>query len=327
MTENAMPMAAPNNVPPAGIMPPAAIAACPKCGAPWVAAADICPWCGANPTGTQVLPLKFFLPKLEATNSPWDKDHPVHIGKALIIVLLSIIVGVALFFLLPILLGFLTVLRFVIIVLVLYAAITVGIAFGLGAGFKRLINVWAKGNSMWLAVVTSLLMFVPSALITTVVYWRAGAVHGVWSFLLGIAIPVLGIVGILIFIGLTTSGKFCPYCEQNVYERESVLKVHSCNTGALVTRITQGAPKEAMADLVVPPESKHAFSAVDMLVCKNLNCRHARIDVHQHMMYISSTKNNSAQENDQKQLVAQYEIASPLYESWTAGWTKKDSLA
>jgi len=88
------------------------------------------------------------------------------------------------------------ILKMVIIVLVVYSAVSAGIYFGISAIFKRLINIWGKGNSSWVIVVTSIIIFAPSALRNTIVFWSAGGVQGIMSLIMGCALPILGIAGI-----------------------------------------------------------------------------------------------------------------------------------
>jgi len=249
-------------------------------------------------------------------------------SKAFPILLISIAFGAILYFLLPVILAFSMLLKLVILALAVYVIACVGLAVGISAIFKRLINVWGKGNSTWLTVVTSLIIFVPSALWNTIVFWSAGGVTGIMSLILGLALPVLGFVGIAIYYSQIGSGKFCPYCDSNLYQRKNVLKIHSCNTAELLRRINENEFKYALSDLNTPEMSKHAFTAVDCCICKKQGCRHAQINVTQHMMHLTYDKQNSRwQENDVNQLIAEYEISDSVFDSWTAGWDKKDKLA
>ncbi len=301
---------------------------CKKCGAPWEAEVEICPWCGADKSGTQILPFQFRFPKIDPKESKWNQKRAVPISKAIPILLLSIVFGAILYFLLPIVLTLSLLAKWVILVLVIYAAVSIGISYGISALFKLLINVWGKGNSTWLTVVTSIIIFVPSALINTIAFWSAGGVAGIMSLIFGLALPLLGFAGVAIFYVQIGSGKFCPYCDSNIYLRKDVLKIHSCNTAELLRRIGENEPKNALSDLNTPEISKHAFTSVDCCVCKKQGCRHAQLNVYQHMMHLTYDKqNNRWQENDVNQLIAEFEISDLTFESWAAGWDKKDKLA
>lgn len=304
------------------------ILTCKKCGAKWERGNDICPWCGANKSGTQILPFNFCFPKIEPENSKWNKKRAVPTGKAMFILLISIAVGAGLYYLLPIILAFSMVLNMVFLVLLVYAIVSVGISFGISAIFKRLINVWGKGNTSWLTIITSLIIFVPSALRNTITFWSAGAVNGIMSLIMGIALPILGICGIAVYYSQVGSGKFCPYCDSNLYLRKDVINIHSCNTDELIKRIKENEPKSTLADLGTPEMSKHAFTAVDLYICKKQDCRHAQINVYQHMMHMTYNKSSKQMEsNDSDQLIAEHEISGEIFDSWTEGWTKKDPLA
>lgn len=301
---------------------------CKKCGAEWETGTEICPWCGADKSGTQILPLKFRFSKIEPKDSKWNQKRAVPMGKAIPILLLSIIFGAILYFLLPIVLTFSLLLKYIILILVVYGAVSVGISYAISALFKRLINVWGKGNSTWLTVVTALVIFVPSAVINTIAFWSAGGVAGFMSLIFGLALPILGVVGIAIYYEQVKSGKFCPYCDSNAYLRKDVLKIHSCNTEELLRRISENEPKSSLIDLNTPEMSKHAFTAVDCCICKKQGCRHAQLNVYQHMMHLTYNKQNKQwQENDVNQLIAEFEISDATFDSWTAGWDKKDKLA
>ncbi len=309
-------------------LPTEDLSACKKCGAQWETGAEICPWCGADKSGTQILPLRFRFPKIEPKESKWNKNRSVVIGKAIPILLISVVIGAALYFLFPILLALSTLLRYVILVLAVYIGVSVGLSVGISAIFKRLINIWGKGNSAWLTVVTSIVIFVPSALRSTILFWSAGGVTGIMSLLMGLALPILGFVGIAIYNAKVGSGKFCPYCDSNLYERKDVLKIHSCNTAELLRRIGENEPKSTLSDLNTPEISKHAFTAVDLCICKKQGCRHAQLNVYQHMMHLTYDKqNNRWQENDVNQLIAEFEISDLTFDSWAEGWDKKDKLA
>ena len=304
------------------------ILTCRKCRAEWEPGSEVCPWCGADKSGTQKLPFTFKFPKIEPKESKWNQKRAVPIGKAIPILLLSCVFGAALYFLLPVILTLSAFLYYVILVLVIYAAASLGLSFGISAIFKRLINVWGKGNSTWLTVVTSLIIFVPSALYNTIVFWAAGGVTGFMSLIMGLALPILGIVGIAIFNEQIKSGKFCPYCDSNAYLRKDVLKIHSCNTEELIRRISENEPKSALFDLNTPEMSKFAFTSVDLCICKKQGCRHALIQIYQHMMHMTYNKqNNQWQENDENQLIAEHEISDFIFDSWAAEWDKKDKLA
>ena len=200
--------------------------------------------------------------------------------------------------------------------------------YGTSAIFKRLINVWGKGNSPWLILVTALVIFVPSALRSTILFWSADGVQGIMSLILGCAIPILGFLCIVGYYSLVESGKFCPYCDGNVYQRKDVMKVHSCRTAELVRRIEENAFKSALNDLGTPEMSKHAFTSVDLFLCKKPGCRHARINVYQHMMHLTYNKQSQQmQANDANRLIAEHEIFGEAFDSWTEGWDKKDALA
>lgn len=249
-------------------------------------------------------------------------------NKVIPILLIALAVGAGLYFLLPVILAFSLLAKLVILVLVIYGAVSVGLSIGISALFKRLINVWGKGNSTWLTVVTSLIIFIPSALLNTIVFWAAGGVTGIMSLIFGLALPILGFAGVAIYNVQIGSGKFCPYCDSNIYLRKDVLKIHSCNTAELLRRINENEPKSALFDLCTPEMSKHAFTTVDLCLCKKQNCRHAQINVYQHMMHLTYDKqNNRWQENDVNQLIAEYEISDLTFDSWAAGWDKKDKLA
>ena len=301
---------------------------CKKCGAELGIGSDLCLWCGADKAGTQILPLKFCFPKIEPGESEWNKKRPVPMSKAMPILLISIVFGAVLYFLLPVILAFSIVLKMVIFALLVYALASMGICFGIAAIFKRLINVWGKGNSTWLTVVASLVIFVPSALRNTIVFWAAGGVQGIMSLIMGCVIPLLGFAGVAIFYDTIGGGKFCPYCDSNIYLRKDVLKIHSCNTAELIRRINENETKSALTDLGTPEASKHAFTAVDLYMCKKQDCRHALINVYQHMMYLAYSKQNKQmQENDTKQLISEHEISGGIFDLWTKEWDKKDSLA
>lgn len=300
---------------------------CKKCGAEWKSGNDICPWCGADKSETQILPFNFSFPKIEPTDSKWNQKRSVPMAKAIPILFISIAVGAILYYLLAAILAFSMILNMVILVLCVYVIASVGISVGISAIFKRLINVWGKGNSTWLTVVTSLIIFVPSALRNTILFWAAGGVQGIMSLIMGLALPVLGIVSIGIYIIQIGSGKFCPYCDSNLYLRKDVMKIHSCNTAELIRRIYENEPKNALSDLDTPEVSKHAFTTVDLCICKKPHCRHAQISVYQHMMHMTYNKQNQQlQENDVNQLIAEHEIAGDAFDLWTEGWSKKDSL-
>ena len=309
-------------------LPAEDISTCKKCGAEWETGSDICPWCGADKSGTQILPLNFRFPKIESNEAKWNKKRSVPMNKAMSILFIAIAVGAALYFLLPAVLAFSMLLKMVVIVLVAYSAVSVGLAFGISAIFKRLINVWGKGNKSWLTFATALVIFIPSALRNTIVFWSSGAVQGIMSLIMGLALPILGIAGIGIYNETIESGKFCPYCDSNIYLRKDVFKTHSCNTEKLINRLNENEPKSALSDLDTPELNKHAFTAIDLFICKNQDCRHAQINVYQHMMYLAYNKQNKQwQENDVKQLIAEHEISGDVFDLWTDGWNKKDSLA
>ncbi|MDR1132185.1 MAG: hypothetical protein LBL15_07195 [Oscillospiraceae bacterium] len=317
-----------STVTPNEALPTENISTCTKCGAKWETGNEVCPWCGADKSGIQILPFNFRFPQIDTKQSKWNKERPVPVGKVIPILLVSIVFGAILYFLLPIILAFSMALNIVILVLVVYALASAGIAFGISAIFKRLINVWGKGNSSWLVIITAIIIFIPSALRNTVTFWSAGGVQGIASLLMGCVLPILGFAGIAIFYSMAGSGKFCPYCDFNVYLRKDVIKVHSCHTAELIRRISENAPKGALSDLGVPEASKHAFTAVDLYLCKKPDCRHAQINVYQHMMHLTYSKqNNQWQENDVNRLIAEYEISGETFDLWTAEWDKKDSLA
>ncbi|MDR0991600.1 MAG: hypothetical protein LBL87_01705 [Ruminococcus sp.] len=310
---------------PAGVSP-----ICNKCRAKWEDEREICPWCGADKSGNQIQPLKFHIPKIKNEKSEWHKDRsvPVPVIKAIVILLLSALFGAVLYFLMPIIFTLTLLLKNVLIILCVFAIACVGISFGVTAIFKRLINVWGKGNNMGLCSVTSLIIFAPYSIGLTIAYWKSGAVAGIMSLLLGIVIPILGIVGIGIFVHLTTSGKFCPHCSSNVYLRNDAVVIHSCNTEELIKRINSDEPKDALKDLDVPAPSKYAYTAVDLYICKNPDCRHAEVNVYQHMMREYYDKQNSQmQADDRNRLVARHEIAGDTYDSWVEDVNKKDPLA
>ena len=301
---------------------------CQKCGAAWEAGRGKCLWCGADESGTQILQYNFHFPQIDAEKSRWSQARPVPGGKAAAILLLAAVFGAILYLLLPIVLALSMVARMVILILLIYALVSLGLAYGVSALFKRLINVWGKGNSSWLIWVTALVIFVPAALRNTIVFWSAGGVQGFMSLIMGCAIPILGLLCIAMYYSMAGSGKFCPYCDTNVYLRENVMKVHSCPTTELVQRIGENAPKSTLLDLNTPEISKHAFTSVDLFLCKKPGCRHAQINVYQHMMHMTYSKqNNQMQENDEKRLIAEHEIAGETFDSWSVGWDKKDSLA
>ena len=104
--------------------------ACQTCGAEWMVEQDICPWCGADRSGTQILPYQFPFPQIEEGKSRWSQTRPVSGGKAVVILLLAAVFGAILYWLLPVILAVSTLVRMVILVLLIYAAASLGCVTG-----------------------------------------------------------------------------------------------------------------------------------------------------------------------------------------------------
>ena len=148
------------------------------------------------------------------------------------------------------------------------------------------------------------------------------------SLLMGFVLPVLGIAGITIYNERIGSGKFCPYCDANLYLRKNVMRIHSCNTSELIKRINENSFNSELLDIDTPKMSPHAFTTVDLCICKKQGCRHGIIDIYQHMMHMTYDKQNKQWvENDVNQLIKKHEISGDIFDSWIEKWDKKDTLA